>query len=354
MVDPRAAVIAALTVAVALIIAPTIIGAMADQAIQSGANEARDTAVLLNGTTAVTLDSGRGTDETVRDSRGYALRFSGADDSYLSSTQPVPIGANDTWTVSQGVWINNSATGANQTLLAAGDDLILRYLGNKPTQEWQAVYTDPGKTYRVNVSATTPTTASIIQVVRDNSTLAIYRNNSLGESITMNASNETVGGNITKDSNLDGQLDETRFFNSSLTSADRQALVNDEVGPLPGTDRTARLMYDAGTGSGVRVFFSPASATASNVTWADGFGGQVLSGISDYEWETDGPTVRARAGGEIDGAPVAYVAYEFDGEEEISIVVGVADALSLMAIVPLLLILGAVLTVVGTVQNMRF
>jgi hypothetical protein len=315
--------------AIVLVVIAGTIGMLGLQVFSAGADLAgseqtalKDDAVDLDGVDWVEIGSayGEGTSQTVVDSRGYAYRFTGAPDSEVSSSANVDFSGN--WTVMQGAWVNASATGQNMTVLAVGDpNVILEYHGNRTTAQWSAFVYDTPDSYRVNVTATDPTNASLIWVTRNETDIAIHRGNTTGESVSSGASS-TAGGNLTAADTFHGRLDETRAW-ATYVNATQRADVNAIPTRFtePATDRQARLLYDRSPS--LPVYFSGESATASNVTLAAGFSGRTLEeytgaydsgGANDYVWSDYGPRVRARSGGRIEHAPVAYASYTFTDE----------------------------------------
>lgn len=278
----------------------------------------QDDAVLLDGTNYVDVNQdGQGSNPTVKDSRGHALAFTGADDSYVELNSDANFYTDDNWTVMQGVWIDPSATTNNMTVLALGDptDVLLRYSNTSGTANFSAVIMDPGDTYIANVTVSDPTDPHLIYITREDNNVSIYANTTKGESVDTSVSGD-INVDLVNDTNLNGRLDETRTFDDVLNDSQRSALVGDSVQPLKNATRTTRIMYDAGSGTAVSVYWSPVSATASNVSYADGFPGHVLdrAGMiadNDYRWKNTGPKIKPSEGGRIDGAPVAFVEYKF-------------------------------------------
>lgn len=347
-------VITAIAISALLLLGFAILSPLADVASDAEDAGARDEAVLLDGTNFVSLDSGVGTDEVVRDSRNFSVRFTGAPDSHLSSDADIDLASGNNWTVTSGVAINDSALAAdNMTVLGAGDpDLIVRY-HNRSGQRanYTAYILATSDTFRVNVSAdgTNATRLQHVFVNRSGDNVTIRRNTTLGESVNVTQDTGNFQGslNASHENNLHGRMDETRVFNSSLNASQRQALINDPVGPLPNATRTARIMYDEGSGATVDIFFTDTQATISNASFAAGYDGQILTedtGIQsgDYRWLNDGPQLRAVADGEIDGAPVAYVEYNFKGDvKELTDRIG--DGLVLGAVILIVMFAGVIL-----------
>lgn len=296
-----------------------IIDPLADVAIEQEQAGQQDDTVLLSGTqfVSVTGKDGIGTNEVIRDSRNFSMRFTGAPDSELTSDANIDLASGNNWSIHTGVAVDQASLDAdNMTVLAAGaPDLILRY-HNRTGQRanFSAYWVGTSNTFQVNVSAggTDATKFQHVFVNRSGDNVTIRRNTTLGESVNVTQDTGNFDGtlNASDENALDGRLDETRIFNSSLNSSQRQALINDPVAPLTNATRTARIMYDAGSGTSVNIYFASADATATNISYDAGYNGSVLAAGTDYEWRTDGPQLRARAGGDIDGAPAAFAVYD--------------------------------------------
>lgn len=288
-------------------------------------------------------------DETVRNSLGNALVFTGADDSYLSADDEVGLNLSANWTISQGAWVDAGATGEEMTLLTLGNgDLHLRYAQDGATSVWQVwIYLPPDDTYVANVTATDVTNASVIQVRRSGDSLTIWENNSAGDTVDLSASNEAPV-NLSAASNFDGRLDETRIYQSALDSSDRQALVDSTIEPVD-PEPIARIMYDEMDGSTVAIYFASTDASASNVSLGSGFAGAIMdsSGLlssGDYEWRTNTPALTVVEDARLDGHPNAWVSYDWDRSG--GVVTGLANAISFASLLPILLIVGAIMTIV--------
>jgi len=318
-----------------------------------------DQNVLLDGTNVVELGDRTGTDEEVYNSLGYAVRLSGANDSYVESTQPISMASDDTWTVATGAAVNSSATADTMTVLTASGRLVIEYDGS--ASEWQAWYYADGQgtSTQVNVSAPSPTTFTNVMVVRNGTSLTIYRNATPGESKSLSGES-AVEAPLTA-ANYHGRLDETRTFDDALTATERNATVDNPVAPRKGTNRTSRVMYDEPDRSTQRVFFSNADLTTSNVTFADGYDGEQMDGKSfinditgatDYRWGSVGPKIKPVSGGQLDGAPVAYTAYEAGASKYLDTL---ADdwiqAIQLAGVLFLLIPVGAILVYLQGVRG---
>lgn len=339
-------------VTIILFVGVAFVGIGTINAIDEGADGATDSyrqsTVPLDGTQWVEVDDGdaAGTNETVVNSRGVALSFTGADDSALKSKRDVDVSNSGNWTVSQPV-LELRDTNNTQTILAIGDpNLYIQYLpagaGN-----WSAVYVTTTNSYRVNVSAPSPENTSFVTVVKDGSTLTIYRDGTPGENVTT-TSEHAIGGNLTAAEHADVTLDETRMWGEALSSSQRTAFRDHPVRPVANVQRSLRIIYDQRDADSIQLWFTGTTATATNVTYVDGFNGEVMDekdnamdliGGNDYRWRTTGPEIQPVDGGRLDGAPVAFVDYTRKGGEY-GIREGYTSVFNLADIIPLLLMAG--------------
>lgn len=251
-----------------------------------------------------------GTNETVFDSRGHAAVLDGSDS--FSTSSDVTFADDTDWTVS--TWANVDAAGASERRAVIDIDghLVIYYDG--PNTQWQAWYYDEADrdSYLVNVSAANqPGNFSNIKVWSDGSTLRVYRNNTVGESVDLTVDSH-ADANLTAD-DFHGSIDEVRVFDDALDVGNRTALTNSPVGPVDDTNRTLRIMFDEPDQDTQLAFFAASDVTLSGVSIGDGLEGNELSEGSDYDWKDDGPEIAPLAGGLIDGAPVAYVDYDNRG-----------------------------------------
>lgn len=288
---------------------------------QTGTTDTEDT-VLLDGTGEwVTISDTIGVEETVYDSRGYAVQLTGANDSYVQSDASVDVSGSGEWTVSQYASVNASAASSTQTALSVDGRLLITYNGSQ--SEWRAWYYDDGSrdSYEVSVPAPNqPGSLANLQVVSNGTHLTLYRDNAASN--TTNITTDSIVGAPVESGNWHGRLDETRTFSKPLNDSERQRLVDVPVGPHRTGNRTARVMYDEPERSKQRIFFSSAELATSNASYTTGLSGSVMDGAgtwnnitgqTDYVWDTQGPQIYPVDGGELDAAPVAYVDWESQG-----------------------------------------
>lgn len=294
-----------------------------------------------------------GKNETVVDSRGYAIHTSGASDSYVTTDGRVDVGGDTTWTVQQAVAIDDSATDQQVVVLAIGDpDLLLLYDNSTGTANWSAVYYSTTESYRVNVSAPTPTARTHVYAIRNGSTFKIRVNNTTGESTSIDGDGAPTG-DLTTAEGCPCWLEETRAWDDVLNDSQLEQTQTQPVAPLA-ANQTLRIMYDRGSGNEVLVFWaSTQTATASNATWVDGYDGRELSrdGLlgGDYKWSKRGPELKPVSGGDLDGAPVAWVSYDRQNPTQYEIQERVVNALLVGGLVLVVLMVAVVLRVLKEV-----
>jgi hypothetical protein len=265
------------------------------------AQETNSGAFAISSGTA-TLTGYNVTDPTVNQSLGHAARLDGTQDSYVSGSSDVELEGN--WTVSTYVRVDNLTQ--TQTVVSVGSEQMILYNGS--TNEYVGVWfdSDTGETYAVREAANTPGDLTHVALVRNQSqpeAISLIENNSdVATTSTATATTFAAG-------NLDGDLDETRTFNRSLDSSERQQLVDRPTAPLPGTERTSRVMFDSYSASPTSypAFFVGGSVSAANVQRVDGLEEEATVAGTDYT--RTGRTISALQGGSLDGAPAVYVSY---------------------------------------------
>lgn len=277
----------------------------------------RHATVLLDDTGEyVRIGDTGGVDETVYNSRGYAVNLTGANDSYVESTKEIDIAANDTWTVS--VWARLDTDAPNEERVALTADALV-IVHNASASEWRVWYYDDGDrdSYALNGSSPSqPGNFTNVMVVANGTHLTLYRNNTHLDTADLNTSS-MVDAPVNA-TNWNGRIEEVRTFDDALNNSQRQDHVDSPIAPMPGTNRTARIMFDEPAQDTQLIFFTSASLQTSNVTYSQGLPGEVLEGkntwndlvgTTDYVWDTDEPRIAPVDGGQLDGAPVAYVNY---------------------------------------------
>lgn len=276
-----------------------------------GSDEDIQTAAELDGTTFASLGNSWGTDETVYDSRGYAVELTGAPDSYIQSTDDISTDTTGDWTVS--VWVDADQTTTNHTAVSVDGNIELVYNGS--TDTYTAWYYNQATRNSYDVAAgstASPGDLENVVLVRDRGTLTIYVNDTASGSVDTTA--DTITPAPTGTSNWDGRLEELRVDATPWDGSTISNHYNDPIGPLE-TNHEARIMFDEPYRNQQRMFYNSGEVSTSNATFVSGIPGQKLDSANgmfssgSYRWEKDGPAIRAVDGKHLDGAPVAYVDY---------------------------------------------
>lgn len=270
--------------------------------------------VLLDGTTWHPIADDVGKNERVYNSLGNAINTTGADDSYWQSSENLSILSGDTWTLSVWARVDSEASSRTMTVVSADGRLLVMYNGS--AGNWTAWYYDDGSrnSYQINVSAPDqPGNLTNVMVVRNGTNLTIYRNTTEGE--TADLSNTSSVDTQMESENWDGRIDEVRAFDDALNTTSRSNHHQNPVDPLPGTNRSARIMFDEAGRNIQLLFFASGHIETSNATYSDGLDGQQMDAGrfaalgADYKWDVVGPKIKPIEGGELEYAPVAYVDY---------------------------------------------
>jgi hypothetical protein len=331
-------VVAALTLSLALMVGTAVVGDVTDG--QEGIREDESTAVLLGNTGQfVSIADAEGFEETVYNSRGKAVNLTGADDSYVESKSNYKIASDDTWTVSLWARVDNESGSQTMTALSVNGRLVVNYNGTDGN--WTAWYYDESSTssWQVNVSAPDqPQNLTNVQVWSNGTHLTIYRNTTQGDIV--NITGDNIESAPVTSENWDGRLDEVRTFDDAINSTTRSELHNTPIAPQNNTNRTSRIMFDQADKSTQLIFFTDTRLEQSNVTFSQGLPGEQMDAKSllvmnpDYEWDTSGPKIKPLDGGQLDGAPVAYVDYQYEGALS-KVVDSWSNAVGLAALIPM-------------------
>jgi len=322
MADAQQIIITSLVISIVLLLGVPIVESISTQRETVGGERVLyDEAILADAGTFVSIDDTAGMNETVYKTTGFAINFTGANDSNLSGTGALSFGNETDWHVS--VWGRPDAgtEGDTMQVTAISDgELIIYYNGS--ASEWRAWYYKQSTrdSYEVAIAAPSPVSGNFtnIQVRANDTHLTIFRNTTAGGTADITTSS-TVDA-PTEAGNWDGRVEELRTFDTAQNSSVIGDLHAQPVQQRPGLNRSARLMFDQPQRpSETLILLTGQTATASNVTFASGFPEQImdeqtvandLAGTSDYRWKNDGPQLAPVADGEIDGAPAAYASYE--------------------------------------------
>lgn len=248
---------------------------------------------------------------SVNDSTGYAIQLSGAGDSYVRSDQNVSIASDDTWTVSTWARVSDGAANDTMTAISANGRVLIEYNGT--TGNWSAWYYDDGSrdSYQVEVSAPNqPENLTLVTATSNGTHFTIYANTTQGE--TADITSSSLEDSEINATNWAGTLEETKTYDDYTNLSEQQDLYDNPIAPKTDRNRTARLMYDEGSGSSTAIYFAGTTATISNGTWVNGLAGHELTEGSDYEIDQSSGTITALEGGRIDGAPVVWIDYRYE------------------------------------------
>lgn len=269
-----------------------------------------NTVVLDDGQTSASFGDTVGTQPVVRDSTGYAVALSGANDSYVTSEHDIRIASDDTWTVSTWASLSPDATASAATAVSVNGRVVLSLHNQSGSYTWQAWYYSDSTTnsYQVNVSAAgQPGALGNVQVVSNGTHLAIYQNNTRGEVANLSESS-LVEAPVTA-SNWHGRLEELRTFDTALNNSTRQALVDTPIAARPSANPTARAMFDEPGANRQLLLYTDSQLVTSNVSYQSGLAGSVYDRGSDYEWDTVGPQLTILDSGALAEVPVVYVSW---------------------------------------------
>jgi len=296
----------ALTIIVLGVILFVGVSAVSHAVETSDADKERiQTAETLDGTTWQHISDKRGDNQDVYDSRGYGIFLSGSSDSYFQSESDISL-SDSNWTVS--AWAAR-ANNTDMTALSIDGSLLLNY--NATQGNYTAWYYDDGSrdSYTVSVDSQSPQNRlEHIAVVNNDSALTIYSNTTQGTSADLGTSSSADAPvNATS---WNGTIDELRI---SSTTAWKQTTIqthySDPIDPLA-INQSGRAMFDEPYRDSQRFFYQPGDVLTSNVQFVAGLPGSEMAQGTDYEWNYNPTEIRPLAGGELDGAPVAYVDYD--------------------------------------------
>jgi len=284
----------------------------------------------------------------VNDSTGYAIELTGTDDSFYKSHSNINLASDENWSVSTWARVDDDAGSKNMTAISANGRVIIQYNGSDGN--WSAWYYDDGtgNSYVLETSAPDqPGNLTLVTTTANDTHFKLYRNNSLEATANLSTSNvEDADLNAT---NWDGTLDEARVFDDATNDSEQSDLYNNPVAPRPERNRTARLMFDEGSGDRTAIYFTRTYADLSNHTWVTtGLNGHILTDGVDYTINQDSGTITALDGGPIDGAPVVWIDYEYRALEDVGQVgQNIAPAFELFGqavlVIPAIAVLGVLI-----------
>jgi hypothetical protein len=316
----------------------------------AGTGTAQDAALLDGPGTYVSIRSDRtGTNETVFDSRGYAMNFSGSPGSNATIGGGDFYDDSDNWTVATWARTDTGATFENGTVLATQSITLYQ---NRTAGTWNLTYynTSNRETYATSVNAPDQPASWAHLLIESNGThVTLWRNNTASSTINVTGTSSDA---YTVSQEYNGRVEETRTWNATLTATERQRLIDSPIDPEANASRTGRIMYDEPYRSYQYVFHSATELNYNNVEFSDGFAGENLTATGNYTWDTNGPRIRPEAGGELDTQPVAYVDYNYEDVFGPHILVDPFEsAIGLAVIVPILAILAYFIFIFGDLRG---
>lgn len=271
---------------------------------------------LVDGSAAVNGSSGNYTiinseidnipaDVTVKATRGNALDFDGNET--IASAAPENL-TQGSWTVCAAAELSHDANSNATYDIFAYDNasLLLQY----DAGQWSAYYDNGSADAKATINAVSPKSGFTPVCARYNASaddLVIVRNGTVSGADSLTTT--TDSRNLSSD--WRGRIDEVRTFADPLEQEDLNTYAQDPIKPLPGTNRTARFMFDEGSGSTTAVYFANESEEVQGADWTSGVSGQPMRNEEDYELSGDPLSIRYNASGYLNGAPVVYISWEW-------------------------------------------
>lgn len=256
-------------------------------------------------------------DVTVKATKGNAVHLDG--NAYVEADEPADLD-NGSWTVCAATYLDPDANAdATYSVYAyENETIVLQYDGG----DWLAYYDNGSADGKATIDAPGPAAendggflglnddegreyAPVCARFDDSSDeLAVISDTA---SSTSTLTTETTSRDLAR--NWVGSIDEVRTFDGAVTDSKIDAYTADQIQPLPGTNRSSRMMFDEGSGSSSTVYFASGDATLHGAAWADGVDDPGLTEGQDYDVEANPLSVTIIAGGYLDGSPVQYVSW---------------------------------------------
>ncbi len=294
----------------------------------------------------------------VEDSTGTAIRMDGSSDSFYQSQQAVTLAEDDTWSASTWARVQDGVTSGNRTALSVQGRVLIQH--NATSDEWVGWYYDDGTgdSYRLTAAAPDqPGNLTLVTLTANATHVVLYRNAS--KVVSRDLSTSAVEDPELGASNWNGTVDETRLFDDYTSTSMQSVLHSNPVAPRPQRDRTARITFDEGSGDSTAIYFSSTRADVNNIAWVAGLAGHELSSGSDYTLDQSAGEITAVDGGRIDGAPVVWISYRYEGLNDVGEtgrVLGAAFGLfgrSLPVVAAVAVLATIVVSLVGAVAMVR-
>lgn len=200
-------------------------------------------------------------------------------------------------------------TNNNDGLLLATQEAVLWYNGTDDVYRGYYYNTSSRNSFTANVTASSPSTPTLVCLNHANQSLNISANTTTGTAVATGSSNiADYPENVTA---WNGTVDETRLFSTPLNGSQRTEWTATPGLAVNGSAPAARVTYDvygSSYGSTVPVYFASGSATLNNVNHATGFNAPDVTEGTDYD--ISGDTVTVLAGGTLEqDGEVLYLAY---------------------------------------------
>lgn len=246
---------------------------------------------------------GQPQDLSVSATKGNALAFDDGD--YVAvDSQNFSQGS---WSVCSAARLNSDASrdGTYNVFAWNNGSLLLQY----DAGQWAAFYeNETGAEARATIDATSPSDGFTPVCARYNeseNSLVVSEDGELSSPAQLDLT--TASRNVSTTWN--GTLDEVRTFDSAVNNSTIDAYAADPIVPLPGTNRSARYMFDEGEGSTTMAYFVGSSVSIDGAEWTDGVAGPGLVEGTDYKYSTSPLELTIPTGSYLIGAPVAYISW---------------------------------------------
>ncbi len=334
-------VILGLAAMVGIAVLAPIAGVATDMGVSSGSDEldpvAGESYVLDRAVTdSQTLSL------SVSATREKAVSLSG--DGYVETN--VSNWSNDSWTVAATASLDSDANQKATYNLIAHDNatILVEYADGN----WRAIHYSENKSAVATMSASDPTSLSSVVVEWDETSDELTLTTA-GGSTTGALTNETPTRHVPN--NWDGTVDEIRFFNGTISDSSASAYISDPIDPLASETHAGRVMFEEGSGSSAEIYYASTSATINGGTWTNGVKGPALEQSVDYQISVDPLQLTITESSYLEGAPVAYVAWDSGLDSRLEgIINGASASLDLVPIIMLVMLAGLT---VAIVQRMR-
>lgn len=250
---------------------------------------------LNNG--VATFDSEDVENATIKNSTGRAAALDGQGAVEVNGGLGV---RGDPWSFSTYVAIDDLSR--SHVVWTVRENWVLSYDGG--ASEWVLWYYNSSSTNSYSTSvAASPSGLTNVQAQRDGQTVTLYNSTDASSSFTITPGTDSSAPLPTTQS-LDGRLEETRVWKTTLNGSQRQQLRDEPLNPVGVGNRSARLMFDT-SGSGVAIDFTGASGELTgDATRGSGFAGSVLVAGVDYRIDTSGQVrLIALDGGALEDMP---------------------------------------------------